>query len=231
MKKITALLLILALAMSLALAACTGDEGNDNDNKNDTNTEVFEGTLDEINASIIENSGVQGVGTFEDIITDENCEFTIGLSADDLNNYMETGLLSMAAINAQAHLAALIKAKDASSATKLAELIAEKFNVHRWICVVPEKCYVITAGSYVYFVASNNETAEGYINSFKALAGNAAGEANLFYDISNDANEGGGQGGGISIGGLDLGGVDLGGGLDFTPDEDMENVDGEEANG
>ena len=183
MKKITALLLILALAFSTALSACTNDTpDSENDDGKAEATEVFTGTVSEIFESITAKSGVQDFDTFDEALTNENSDYTVGLSSDDVDTYVEDGIVSVAAMMTSAHLASLIKAKDAESAAKIAGIIAENFDPYRWVCVMPNQCTVITAGNYVLLVASNGAIAQGYLRAFKSLAGDAAGEENTFYN-------------------------------------------------
>ncbi len=120
--------------------------------------------------------------TFDEQVSAETSQSYIGLTPEQLAEYAEDAYVSIAALNVSAHLTALVKCKDAAAAAEVKSLIADNFDSHRWVCVQPEQCLVVEAGNYVFLVASYNETATALKDAFLALAGDAAGEADVFFE-------------------------------------------------
>jgi hypothetical protein len=60
-------------------------------------------------------------------------------------------------------------------------LIAAGFDSGKWICVRPERSAVLESGNYVLLAVGGAESVEALLESFRALAGGTAGEANIFF--------------------------------------------------
>ncbi|MDR1564368.1 MAG: hypothetical protein LBS74_05365 [Oscillospiraceae bacterium] len=137
--------------------------------------------------------------TFDDPITAETCQDKLGLTPEEFTEYVKEAYVQNAAISSIAHQAALVKCKDAASASKAKGLIAKGFNSGKWICVRPEQSFVVDSGEYVYLVASSNEKADALFNAFKKLAVNV-GERNNFYTFTETDLIPDGGDGGITLG-------------------------------
>ena len=183
MKKFIALLLLAALALSAAACTNTSDT-NDTTASADTTAAPDETTAaplptDTISGDLVEiliglNSGVLPEEVMLENAILEDAEmggYQAGISADDFTKYIETFAVSIPMMNAQAHHTFIAKCKDAESALALKDAVEEGFDPGRWVCVTPEKMYLGISGTYVYFVASNAETADGLFANFESLSG------------------------------------------------------------
>lgn len=186
MKKTLTLMLAAAMLLTSMLVSCTSSENGGDETsgseENNINEPAFEGTLSEILAQITEKSGNEAIDGMEETLTGENSEYIIGLTADQMTEYVEECLVFMPMINVNAHLVALIKAKDAESAATVKGLIADQFNNRRWVCVMPEQSGVIEADQYVLLAVSTKLASDNLLNAFAEIAGSSAGEANIFFE-------------------------------------------------
>lgn len=162
MKKIIALLLVLTLAIG-AFAGCAPKSKLDDI-----------GTTKEIIEKINEDGKVEiMVGTNKIEINPEGwtvASFT-GLTDDEFTKYVEEGYSSEAMIGSQAHSMILLKLKSANDGKTVADIMNEKIDRRKWICVGAEKSYVNTSGNYVFFIMSDAATCDSASKAFEELAG------------------------------------------------------------
>ena len=164
MKKTLALMLALLCAVTAACAKAPAGE------------ETITGSAADVHSEIISAAGSEEISTFDEALSAENSEGTIGLSADTFGSSVEEGVVSSAMISAVAHMTALIKCNSPEDAAKVRDEIASGFNMQRWVCVIPEKAFVADCGSYVFFAATFADYADALYESFSALAGDGLGE-------------------------------------------------------
>ena len=176
MKKLVSLLLVLTTLLSFSLVSCGEKEI----------APVFTGaTLADNFAALETAAGINeenlpiAVGT--EVLTTDMCEYMVGLTADEFTANVAEGQVTMAMMSAQAHLVSFFKVKEGVNAEEFATLLSTKFDPRRWVCVMPEKCFVIAAQDHVLLVASATSVADLYLNGFKTLAGEAAGAENVFF--------------------------------------------------
>ena len=174
MKKLL-LSLVLILAVGLLFTAC--NNGQDLPAE-DT---ALAGTPADILNSLVENCDVEMVGMLDTEITADNVQRYLGLSADQLSQYVTATAVKEAAINAQAHLLAVVQCVDNDAAAEVKSLIAQNFDPQRWVCVLPEQCFVVEAGNYVFLAATYNDVAEALKTAFANAAGSSMGEITVFY--------------------------------------------------
>jgi len=141
---------------------------------------LFGGTMD-ILAALNRSANIDFM-TFDEQISAETCQSYLGLTPEQLGEYAEDAYVSVAAMNVSAHLTALVKCKDAASAAEVKSLVAKGFDSGRWVCVRPDLCLVVDAGNYVLLIASYAEPASVLRDAFLVLAGDAAGEPDVFYE-------------------------------------------------
>ncbi len=164
----------LAMLLCTLMLLCAGCAGGNND---PSSSGELAGSSSEALAQVLDGADYGETPALgEEALTAENCEGTLGLSAEDFEQYVTDGTLSYAQISAVAHLSAMLKCKDADSAVAVRDALAEKFNVHRWVCVIPERVFAVNAGEYVFFTASFTDYANALYESFTALAGEGVGE-------------------------------------------------------
>jgi hypothetical protein len=123
--------------------------------------------------------------TLNDQVTAETCQGKLGLSPEQFGMYVSDAYASTAAISAFAHEVAIIRCKDAAAAAEVKKLAAEGFDPMQWVCVAPDRCYVVDSGEYVLLVATVDPGAGAIEQAFAEMAasgGGTAGEAVVFFE-------------------------------------------------
>lgn len=181
MKKTLAI--ILSLLTLASLIGCNSKTSQPSQPPADT----IEGTAEEVLVRLQEEtnkllpSDKPLPKSFEDQVTAENCQGTLGISPEDFAEYVEEAYSASAAIMTIAHEVALVKCKDAAAAGEVKALIAAGFDSGKWICVHPKQSAVVDSGSFVLLAVSEAETVDALIEAFSGLAGGNVGEADIFY--------------------------------------------------
>ena len=170
MKKFTALLAAM-MALLMLFTACAKTPADDSNEPVNT----IEGAPLELLGGLVTDANIEIMCENAELSA-ENVEWLLGLSADDYTANVANGAISMAMMSAQAHMVALLECKDFETAKAVKEKLHTQFDIRRWVCVIPEMCYVIDSGKYVFFVASGMEYGEALLNGFKALAQDNVGE-------------------------------------------------------
>ena len=134
------------------------------------------GSAAEVLASILEKAGDSEIATMEAPLDSENSLGMAGISAEQLESLVEDSVASNAMMSSVAHIAVLVKCKDVESAETIKKAMKDNFDVRRWVCVMPEKAFVVDSGNYVMLVASFKDYADALYNGFKAIAGENIGE-------------------------------------------------------
>ena len=195
MHTLLSLMLAIVLAVSLvSLSACTGGSNGNNTSGGGSSsgsgsgsTETLKGTTSELLSKLFENAQAQlPAGNvlpagLDDKITAENCLGMLGLTPQQLEQYVEEATVSQAAITSIAHQVALVKCKSSADAKTVKQLIADGFDSGRWICVFPEQSLVQESGSYVLLVASAKVNVEALKAGFSELAKGNVGTPVVFY--------------------------------------------------
>ncbi len=185
MKKLIAIFLLATLALGAVACGNTNTGDNDTSAADDTTAAPDETTAapaptDTISGDILElviglNTGVMPEELMLDnVALDASLAGFVGLEEADYTTYVTEGALSMPMMMSQAHRVALLKCKDAEAALTVKDKIEAGFDPGTWVCVQAEKIYCGISGTYVYFVASNTDTANGLFAAFEALSGELA---------------------------------------------------------
>ena len=175
LRKISVLLFIFIVLFS-------GCQSNDQTGGGNQETDVFADTAEETLRQVMEKTDIDVGMTFDEAVTEENCESVLGLTTTEFADYVEEAFSMSAAITTTPHLTAVMKCKDFESAKQVEELTAKGFNSNRWICVVPGESFVIRSGSYVFLASTLADYAEPIKNAFLEAAGETAGEVTVFYE-------------------------------------------------
>ncbi len=181
MKKFGLLLIILTLVMGTFLAACS--PGTPTTPSTTEEELLLKGSAEEVLGQILDQAQLDQ-GTFDEPLDQDNCESYTGLSYSEIQELAADGFSSQAAINVVPHLVVVLQGKDKEAADQLKEAIVDKFDSHRWVCVMPDQSFVVTAGQYVLLAATNNEDAGKLKAAFAELAGSAADAVNEFFTFS-----------------------------------------------
>jgi len=132
-------------------------------------------------------SADNGLAVSMDIqLTANNCQDMAGLTPDQFTQNVKEAWISMAMIMTIPHSVVLLECNSAADAQTVKSAIAAGFDPHKWICVIPEQCFVVEAGSWVLFAATRNDVAAALQTAFKDLAGGQTGAVNKFYDAAGD---------------------------------------------
>ncbi len=182
MKKTLCFIFTFMMISTLVFTGCgkSNEETTETEATTAAKQDVFSGSAADVLAEIL-NSTENDIMVGDQEVNAENCEDLLGLTPEQYEQYVTDAAGSTAMINVHAHLVVLLKTKDFDSAAKVKSLIADNFNPQRWVCVLPEKCFVVDSGSYVMFVASFKETADAFADSFNTLAKDTAGKVEVFY--------------------------------------------------
>ena len=169
--------LALVCGVGLLLAACAADQTPGQQ----PNAEPLSGEPADILSALIDACEVEMVNTLDVELTADNAQYYLGLSSDQFTNYVKSVAVKEAAINAQAHLVAVIECADADAASEVKTLIAENFDPQRWVCVSPEQCFVVDSGNYLLLAATYDDVAEALKTAFATAAGSSMGTVDVFY--------------------------------------------------
>lgn len=179
--KLKLLATLLAALMLTTACAKSGDDDVTTDGSITTESPDTNATGDTISGeplalleTIVTDAKIElAIDTAE--MTADISQYTVGLTADDMAD-VESAAISQAMMTSQAHMVALLKCKDADAAQTIKQKLHDQFDVRRWVCVLPDKCYVIESGSYVFFVATMEDYADPLFDAFKTQAGENIGE-------------------------------------------------------
>jgi hypothetical protein len=148
--------------------------------------EVISGTPEELLPALVAEARATlpeyGLGdTFDEAVTADSAEFALGLTAAQFTANVDSAFQAKAMMMTTPQTAILVKAKDAAAAAEVARLIAAGFDSTQWICVMPERSVVVTAGSWVLLAVGSVDSTNALVEAFGKLAEGSAGEPNTFY--------------------------------------------------
>jgi hypothetical protein len=172
-------LVLLCAILTLIFAGCSERTGGAADTLSGDLSDILTSVLNGANELLDEQT--QLGKSFEDVVTAENCQGMLGLSAEEFEQSVAEAYVSTAAVITSAHEVALIKCKDFESASLVKKQVAAGFDSNKWICVTPDQSFVIDSGSYVLLAATTNAHAEAIKQSFETVAGSNVGDADVFY--------------------------------------------------
>ncbi|MCL2813555.1 MAG: hypothetical protein FWD23_03035 [Oscillospiraceae bacterium] len=194
MKKIFAAGLAVLMLGALVLGACEKKEeaGADTDTK-----AALQSIMETVGAAAGE--GVFIPMTFDGEVSEENCEDKLGLSPDQFKQYAMDGYYMVAAIGTQAFEVVLVKCQSYASAKEVKSLAAKGYDSAKWVCALPDQCFVMESGRFMLLGAVYDNTAELFQNAFRELFETTAGEVNKFYEKGDNELPAGGMGGGLIL--------------------------------
>ena len=133
--------------------------------------------------------------TIDGEVSKENCENKLGLTPEQFEEYAMDAYYMQAGIGTQAFEVVLAKCKDYASAKEAKSLAAKGYDPKKLICALPEQCFAIESGRFLFIGFLYDNTAEIFLNAFKAQFETEAGETNKFYERGDEEPEEGGLGG------------------------------------
>ena len=158
-------------------------------------SELLENILENARAALGEDAVMPM--TFNDQITPDNCAGTLGITVEQFSEYMPESYAAKAAIGTFAFEVALVKCADGKSASEMKKLLADNYDHGKWICVLPEQCFVVESGNFVLLGAVADDFADAILDGFSFEFDGNIGSVNKFYERGDDQPSGDGGGGGL----------------------------------
>jgi len=185
MKKLTALLMTALLLLTLAACAGNKDAGQQPDPQQpavpetpvpetpapetppaDGGTETDAETQELIDLFTQINDGVEVMALSTDPIPDDM--WSSYLFIDKIDG--AKAVVSQSQVGSVAHCAALVRVPAGTDAQTVADDIKAKADPRKWVCVEAESVQTAVRGDLVFFVMSDQATADNMVKNFGALA-------------------------------------------------------------
>ena len=103
---------------------------------------------------------------------DEVTSYT-GLTSND---NIESIVVSVPMMTAQAYSVAVVKVKDNADVEKIKQEMLDNIDMRRWICVSAEQLYITNSGNIIFSVMADKDIAETVYNDFKKYVNNNIGK-------------------------------------------------------
>ena len=92
------------------------------------------------------------------------------------NDGIESIVVSVPLITAQAYSVAIVKVKDNADVEKIKQEMLDNIDMGRWICVSAEQLYITNSGNVIFSVMADKDIAETVYNDFKKYVNNNIGK-------------------------------------------------------
>ena len=103
---------------------------------------------------------------------DEVTSYT-GLKTSD---GIESIIVSVPVMTAQAYSVAVVKVKDNADVEKIKQEMSDNIDMRRWICVSAEQLYITNSGNVIFSVMADKDIAKAVYNDFKKYVNNNIGK-------------------------------------------------------
>lgn len=103
---------------------------------------------------------------------DEVTSYTGLTSNDDI----ESIVVSVPLITAQAYSVAVVKVKDTADVEKIKQEMLDNIDMGRWICVSAEQLYITNSGNVIFSVMTDKDIAKAVYDDFKKYVNNEIGK-------------------------------------------------------
>ena len=95
---------------------------------------------------------------------------------DEVNSYtglktndgIESIVVSVPLITAQAYSVAIVKVKDNADVEKIKQEMLDNIDMRRWICVSAEQLYITNSGNIIFSVMADKDVAKAVYNDMQA---------------------------------------------------------------
>ena len=101
------------------------------------------------------------------------------------NEGIESIVVSVPLITAQAYSVAIVRVKDNADVEKIKQEMFDNIDMRRWICVSAEQLYITNSGNVIFSVMADKDIAETVYNDFKKYVNNNIGK-----ELEKSNNEG-----------------------------------------
>ena len=92
------------------------------------------------------------------------------------NDGIESIVVSVPLITAQAYSVAIVKVKDNADVEKIKQEMLDNIDMGRWICVSAEQLYITNSGNVIFSVMADEDIAKAVYNDFKKYVNNNIGK-------------------------------------------------------
>ena len=92
------------------------------------------------------------------------------------NDGIESIVVSVPLITAQAYSVAIVKVKESADVEKIKQEMLDNIDMRRWICVSAEQLYITNSGNVIFSVMADKDIAETVYNDFKKYVNNNIGK-------------------------------------------------------
>ena len=103
---------------------------------------------------------------------DEVTSYT-GLTSND---NIESIVVSVPMMTAQAYSVAVVKVKDNADVEKIKQEMLDNIDMRRWICVSAEQLYITNSGNVIFPVMTDKDIAKAVYDDFKKYVNNNIGK-------------------------------------------------------
>ena len=103
---------------------------------------------------------------------DEVTSYT-GLTSND---NIESIVVSVPMMTAQAYSVAVVKVKDNADVEKIKQEMLDNIDMGRWICVSAEQLYITNSGNVIFSVMTDKDIAKAVYDDFKKYVNNEIGK-------------------------------------------------------
>ena len=92
------------------------------------------------------------------------------------NDGIESIIVSVPVMTAQAYSVAVVKVKDNADVEKIKQEMLDNIDMRRWICVSAEQLYITNSGNVIFSVMADKDIAKAVYNDFKKYVNNNVGK-------------------------------------------------------
>ena len=92
------------------------------------------------------------------------------------NDGIESIIVSVPVMTAQAYSVAVVKVKDNADVEKIKQEMLDNIDMRRWICVSAEQLYITNSGNVIFSVMADKDIAKAVYNDFKKYVNNNIGK-------------------------------------------------------
>ena len=162
------------------LVSGSGNKGNGNKGNVETPIDVNDiiNTINKNNKNVLPELETMKVDIKN---IDEVTSYT-GLKTND---GIESIVVSVPLITAQAYSVAIVKVKDNADVEKIKQEMLDNIDMRRWICVSAEQLYITNSGNVIFSVMADKDIAKAVYNDFKKYVNNNIGK-----ELEKSNNEG-----------------------------------------
>ena len=92
------------------------------------------------------------------------------------NDGIESIVVSVPLITAQAYSVAVVKVKERADVERIKQEMLDNIDMRRWICVSAEQLYITNSGNVIFSVMADKDVAKAVYNDFKKYVNNNIGK-------------------------------------------------------